>query len=98
MIDGAMQEFALTLDKFLEHAAKWHPRAQVVTARENGASDRIGYADLRARSLRISAALRDLGVRSVIVWQRSHGTRRRMWRVGTRSLAWERFATHSIRD
>ena len=25
MIDGAMQSFALTLDKFLEHAAKWHP-------------------------------------------------------------------------
>lgn len=62
MIDGAMQEFALTLDKFLDHAAKWHPRAQVVTARENGASDRIGYAQLRARSLRISATLRDLGV------------------------------------
>jgi hypothetical protein len=26
VIDGAMQDFALTLDKFLEHAAKWHPR------------------------------------------------------------------------
>ena len=62
MIDGAMQEFALTLDKFLDHAAKWHPRAQVVTAREQGRSDRIGYADLRERSLRISAMLRGLGV------------------------------------
>ena len=37
MIDGAMQAFALTLDKFLEHAAKWHPRAEVVTGREGGA-------------------------------------------------------------
>ena len=36
MIDGAMQTFALTLDKFLEHAAKWHPRAEVVTGREDG--------------------------------------------------------------
>ncbi len=62
MIDGAMQEFALTLDKFLDHAAKWHPRARVVTAREGGRSDRISYADLRARSLRISALLGDLGV------------------------------------
>lgn len=62
MIDGAMQEFALTLDKFLDHAAKWHPRAQVVTAREQGRSDRISYADLRERSLRISAMLRGLGV------------------------------------
>lgn len=62
MIDGAMQEFPLTLDKFLDHAAKWHPRAQVVTARKGGRIDRVSYADLRARSLRISALLRDLGV------------------------------------
>jgi acyl-CoA synthetase (AMP-forming)/AMP-acid ligase II len=62
MMDGAMQEFALTLDKFLDHAAKWHPRAEVVTARDSGLIDRIRYADLRVRSLRISAMLRDFGV------------------------------------
>jgi 3-(methylthio)propionyl---CoA ligase len=64
MIDGAMQPFALTLDKFLGHAAKWHPRAEVVTARENGHVDRIGYAELHRRSLRISAVLQGLGVRT----------------------------------
>ena len=58
MIDGSMQEFALTLDKFLDHAAKWHPRAQVVTGRDGGKIDRVSYADLRARSLRISAHAR----------------------------------------
>jgi acyl-CoA synthetase (AMP-forming)/AMP-acid ligase II len=62
MIEGSMQEFALTLNKFLDHAAKWHPRAQVVTGREGGKIDRIGYAELRERSLRISAMLRDFGV------------------------------------
>ncbi|HVY82120.1 MAG TPA: AMP-binding protein [Steroidobacteraceae bacterium] len=62
MIDGSMQEFALTLDKFLEHAAKWHPRAEVVTAREDGRIDRVSYADLKTRSLRISALLREVGV------------------------------------
>ena len=62
MIDGAMQEFALTLDKFLDHAAKWFPRAEVVTARESGRIDRIGYADLRVRSLKVSAMLRDFGI------------------------------------
>ncbi|MDY6947939.1 MAG: AMP-binding protein [Pseudomonadota bacterium] len=62
MIDGSMQEFALTLDKFLDHAAKWHPRGQVVTARDAGKTERVSYSDLRARSLRVSAMLRDFGI------------------------------------
>lgn len=63
MIDGAMQSFPLTLDKLLEHAAKWHPQAQVISARERGRVDRIGYADLYERSRRISTVLEDLGIR-----------------------------------
>ncbi|MDF7773676.1 AMP-binding protein [Sphingomonas sp. AOB5] len=63
MIDGSMQSFALTLDKFLEHAAKWHPRAEVVTAREGGRIERIGYADLMARSKRVSVVLESFGTR-----------------------------------
>ncbi len=63
MIDGEMQSFPLTLDKFLEHAAKWHPRTEVVTARDSGRTDRISYADLDARSRRISTVLKSFGVR-----------------------------------
>ncbi|HEY0302717.1 MAG TPA: AMP-binding protein, partial [Rhizomicrobium sp.] len=63
MIDGDMQPFALTLDKFLEHAAKWHPRAEVVTGRVGGGIDRIGYAALKERSLRVSAVLKGFGIR-----------------------------------
>lgn len=62
MIDGSMQEFALTLDKLLDHAAKWHPRAQIATGRDGGRIDRVTYADLRARSLRVSSLLADLGI------------------------------------
>lgn len=62
MIDGSMQEFALTLDKLLDHAAKWHPGAEVVTGRDGGRIDRVTYADLRVRSLRVSSLLRDLGI------------------------------------
>lgn len=62
MIDGAMQEFALTLDKFLDHAARWHPRTEVVTGRGNEEVDRVSYADLRTRSLRVSAMLREVGI------------------------------------
>ncbi|TAJ70796.1 MAG: AMP-dependent synthetase [Phenylobacterium sp.] len=64
MIDGAMQPFALTLDRFLAHAAKWRPTSEVVTAREDGVVDRIGYGPLMARSRRISAVLAGLGVKT----------------------------------
>lgn len=64
MMDGTIQPFALTLDKFLEHAAKWHPEAQVVTGRAGGTSDRIGYAALKDRSLRVSAVLQGFGIRA----------------------------------
>ena len=63
MIDGEMQPFDLTLDKFLDHAAKWHPQAEVVTARDDGRIDRIGYAALRERSQRVSVVLSELSVR-----------------------------------
>ena len=64
MTDGAMQSFALTLDKFLEHAARWHPRAEVVTGREGGRVDRISYAELDRRSRKVSVVLAGFGVRA----------------------------------
>jgi fatty-acyl-CoA synthase len=62
MIHGRMQDYPLTLDKFLDHAAKWHPQAKVVTAREHGDADRIGYAKLRDRACAVSAVLAEFGV------------------------------------
>lgn len=64
IIDGEMQAFSLTLDKFLDHAAKWTPTAQVATAHEDGRIDRAGYADLHDRARRVSAVLEALGVRA----------------------------------
>ncbi|MAW79296.1 MAG: AMP-dependent synthetase [Parvularcula sp.] len=63
MLDGAMQPYALTLNKFLDHAAKWHPDVEVVTAREDGEPDRVSYAKLKTRAQRVSAALAKLGVK-----------------------------------
>lgn len=60
-IPGSMQPYALTLDKFIDHAAKWHGTAEVVTGGEGG-SARIGYAALRDRANRLSAALAALGL------------------------------------
>ena len=62
MIPGTMQPYALTLDKFLDHAAKWHPHAQVVTATDTGPPARIDYVALRAQAKRVSAALAERGI------------------------------------
>ena len=64
MIDGEMQAFSLTLDKFLEHAAKWRSDREVATARGDGRIERIGYAALMDRSRRVSAVLAGLGVKT----------------------------------
>jgi acyl-CoA synthetase (AMP-forming)/AMP-acid ligase II len=61
-LPGAMQPYALTLDRFIDHAAKWHGAVEVVTGGSGGASARIGYSALRDRSRRLSGALRSLGL------------------------------------
>ncbi len=50
-----MQSYPLTVDKFLDHAAKWFDRQEIVTA--NGG--RVTYPALRERSNRMSGALRN---------------------------------------
>ncbi|MBU1345606.1 MAG: AMP-binding protein [Alphaproteobacteria bacterium] len=64
MIDGEMQAYGLTIDRFLVHAAKWRPDTEVVTALGNGEVQRIGYAGLKARAVRVSGVLQNLGVRA----------------------------------
>ena len=61
-IAGAMQPYALTLDRFIDHAAKWHGTAEVVTGGSGGVTARITYSAMRDRSRRLSGALRTLGL------------------------------------
>jgi fatty-acyl-CoA synthase len=61
-IAGAMQPYALTLDRFIDHAAKWHASTEVVTGGADGVSSRTTYSVLRDRSRRLSGALRSLGL------------------------------------
>ena len=63
MTDGAMQSFALTLDKFIEHAAKWHHGTDVVTAVSGRSVARTSYAELNRRARQVTLVLRGLGVR-----------------------------------
>lgn len=70
MISGAMQDYSLTIDKFIDHAAKWHPGSQVVTATGDGNASgaqrpvsRTSYAKLRARAKQVSGVLAANGVK-----------------------------------
>ncbi len=63
MIDGSMQSFPLTLDTIIDHAAKWTPQTEVVTAREGRGNSRVGYAALRDRARKVSAVLAGYGTR-----------------------------------
>jgi fatty-acyl-CoA synthase len=57
-----MQAYSLTVDKFLDHAAKWSGAREVVTATGGGPALRIGYAALRERCNHMSGALATLGL------------------------------------
>lgn len=58
-----MQRYALTVDKFLDHAAKWHGASCVVSACAGRYDERITYAQLRERCRLASGALLDQGLR-----------------------------------
>ncbi|HWK36598.1 AMP-binding protein [Sphingomonas sp.] len=72
-----MQSYDLTVDKFLDHAARWAGEREVVTARTGAPSLRIGYAGLRERANRASGALLALGIRpgdriATLAWNTQH--------------------------
>lgn len=62
LIDGAMQDYALTLDRMIEHAARWHPEKDVVTRNFDGSLSRASYADIHVRARTISSVLQGIGV------------------------------------
>jgi len=59
---GLMQDWPLTVDRVIDHAAKIHPSREIVTRRTDGQIYRTTYAALRDRARRVSAALAGLGV------------------------------------
>lgn len=72
-----MQSYSLTVDKFLDHAAKWFPNREVVQANSDGSVTRASYAALRERSNRISGALSALGAKAgdriaTLAWNTLH--------------------------
>ncbi|WGM31858.1 AMP-binding protein [Brevundimonas sp. NIBR11] len=72
-----MQAYGLTVDRFLEHAAKWLGQASVVTAGIDGEDAVIGYAALRERANRLSGAFLEVGLApgdrlATLAWNTQH--------------------------
>lgn len=72
-----MQSYPLTIEKFLDHAAKWWGTREVVSATGRHTATRITYADLCQRSNRLSGALRSLGLMEgdrvgTLAWNTQH--------------------------
>ena len=59
---GLMQNWPLTVDKLLDHAAEWHGGREVVGRSVEGPIVRTTYAEIRGRAKRLSNALKGLGV------------------------------------
>jgi fatty-acyl-CoA synthase len=62
-MQGLMQQWPLTVDKILGHAAQWHAGREVVSRSVEGPIVRTTYGEIHARARRLSSALIDLGVR-----------------------------------
>jgi fatty-acyl-CoA synthase len=72
-----MQFYGLTVDKFLDHAAKWFGDREIVEGRGGDVCRRAGYGALRERSNRLSGALTSLGARfgdriGTLAWNTQH--------------------------
>ncbi|HWM68234.1 MAG TPA: long-chain-fatty-acid--CoA ligase [Steroidobacteraceae bacterium] len=61
-LHGLMQHWPLTVDRILDHAARWHGAREIVTRSIDGPLVRTTYAQLHARARRLSGSLLALGV------------------------------------
>lgn len=72
-----MQPYSLTVDKFLDHAAKWYGDREIVEAAAGAVIGRTNYSALQKRSNRLSGALLSLGLAlgdrvATLAWNTAH--------------------------
>ncbi|MBV9994137.1 MAG: long-chain-fatty-acid--CoA ligase [Caulobacteraceae bacterium] len=60
---GLMQDWPLTVDKILDHAAEWHGGREIVSRSLEGPIVRTTYGAMHDRAKRISNALKAMGVK-----------------------------------
>ena len=61
-MQGTMQEFPLTIGMLFRHGAAVHGASEVVTCEGDAPSRRATFAEVTARTNRLAAALRRLGI------------------------------------
>lgn len=61
-MQGLMQNYPLTVDRILDHAARVHGDREIVTRRTDGAIYRTTYANILSRAKQLSNALIRLGI------------------------------------
>ncbi|HWF01726.1 MAG TPA: long-chain-fatty-acid--CoA ligase [Caulobacteraceae bacterium] len=61
-MQGLMQDWPLTVDRILDHAARWHAGREVVTRSLEGPIVRTTWGEIHGRAKRFTNALRGLGV------------------------------------
>jgi len=59
---GLMQDWPLTVDRIIDHAARWHGDQEIVSRSVEGPIVRTSYARVAERARRLSNALKALGV------------------------------------
>ncbi|MBB4632740.1 long-chain-fatty-acid--CoA ligase [Sphingosinicella soli] len=60
---GLMQDWPLTVDRLLDHAAAWHGAREIVSRDAQGLVTRSSYAQVHADAKRVSNALARAGIR-----------------------------------
>lgn len=62
MSNPSMQRWSLTVDKFIDHAARWHGGTEIVSRTAAGAIVRTDWAALRMDAARLTGALFEWGI------------------------------------
>ncbi len=79
---GLMQDWPLTVDRILDHAARRHGGREIVSRSVEGPIVRTTYAELHARAKQVSHGLRDLGI------ERGDRVATLAWNSGRHMEAW----------
>ena len=71
-----MQEFPLRVGNIIDHAARYHPRRDIISRDVEGPINRTNWNEIRNRALQLAKALHKLGVRKgdvigVMAWNTS---------------------------